>query len=113
MGWAYTFLTVLVGWVFFSFDDLGAGARYLSAMLGGGAGFWDAAALRLILDYGLLLILCAAASTPLPATWFARLGARRPRLHAVLLGALLVLGFALCLTYVVDAGYNPFLYFRF
>ncbi len=113
VGWAYTFLTVLVGWVFFSFDDLGAGARYLSAMLGGGAGFWDAAALRLILDYGLLLILCAAASTPLPATWFARLGARRPRLHAVLLGALLVLGFALCLTYVVDAGYNPFLYFRF
>ena len=28
-------------------------------------------------------------------------------------GLLLAAGFALCLIYVVDAGYNPFLYFRF
>ena len=29
------------------------------------------------------------------------------------LSALVIAGFALCLIYVVDAGYNPFLYFRF
>ena len=61
----------------------------------------------------MLLLLCAVGSTPLCAGALKHLKVAHPRLHTVLTAALLVAGFALCLTYVVDAGYNPFLYFRF
>ena len=113
VGWAYTALVVLVGWVFFALDDLGRGAAYLGAMFGGGAGAVDAYALRALLNYGTVLLLCAAASTPLASGALERLRARRPRAHSALTYALVIAGFALCLIYVVDAGYNPFLYFRF
>jgi len=113
VGWAYTALVVLVGWVFFALDDLGRGAAYLGAMFGGGAGAVDAYALRALLNYGAVLLLCAAASTPLVSGALERLRARRPRAHSALTYALVIAGFALCLIYVVDAGYNPFLYFRF
>ena len=112
-GWLYTALAVLLGWVLFAFEDAGAGLSYLSAMLGGGAGGADAFALRSLLDGAGLLLLCALGSTPLCAGALRQLKAAHPRLHAVLTAALLAAGFALCLTYVVDAGYNPFLYFRF
>ena len=112
-GWLYTALAVLLGWVLFAFEDAGAGLSYLSAMLGGGAGGADASALRSLLDGAGLLLLCALGSTPLCAGALRQLKAAHPRLHAVLTAALLAAGFALCLTYVVDAGYNPFLYFRF
>lgn len=113
VGWAYTALVVLVGWVFFALDDLGRGAAYLGAMFGGGAGAVDAYALRALLNYGAVLLLCAAASTPLASGALERLRARQPRAHSALTYALVIAGFALCLIYVVDAGYNPFLYFRF
>ena len=113
VGWAYTALVVLVGWVFFALDDLGRGAAYLGAMFGGGAGAVDAYALRALLNYGAVLLLCAAASTPLASGALERLRERRPRAHSALTYALVIVGFALCLIYVVDAGYNPFLYFRF
>ena len=112
-GWLYTALAVLLGWVLFAFEDAGAGLSYLSAMLGGGAGGVDAFALRSLLDGAGLLLLCALGSTPLCAGALRQLKTAHPRLHAVLTAALLAAGFALCLTYVVDAGYNPFLYFRF
>ena len=112
-GWLYTALAVLLGWVLFAFEDAGAGLSYLSAMLGGGAGGADAFALRSLLDGAGLLLLCTLGSTPLCAGALRQLKAAHPRLHAVLTAALLAAGFALCLTYVVDAGYNPFLYFRF
>ena len=112
-GWLYTALAVLLGWVLFAFEDAVAGLSYLSAMLGGGAGGADAFALRSLLDGAGLLLLCALGSTPLCAGALRQLKAAHPRLHAVLTAALLAAGFALCLTYVVDAGYNPFLYFRF
>ena len=111
-GWVYMALVVLVGWVFFALEDLGRGAEYLWAMLGG-AGAADAFALRALMNYGALLLLCAAASTPYVKGLLEKLQAHRPRAHAALTYALLLLGFALCLIYVVDAGYNPFLYFRF
>ena len=112
-GWLYTALAVLLGWVLFAFEDVGAGLSYLSAMLGGGAGGADAFALRSLLDGAGLLLLCAIGSTPLCAGTLRRVKTAHPRLHAVLTAALLAAGFALCLIYVVDAGYNPFLYFRF
>ena len=113
LGRVLTGLLVLVGWVFFAHDSLADGAQYLLAMLGGGGSFVSGGTLRLLLDYLPLLLLCALAATPLGKTAFTWLTASRPRLRSALTALLMLLGFALMLTYVVNAGYNPFLYFRF
>ena len=113
LGRVLTGLLVLVGWVFFAHDSLADGAQYLLAMLGGGGSFISGGTLRLLLDYLPLLLLCALAATPLGKTAFTCLTASRPRLRSALTALLMLLGFALMLTYVVNAGYNPFLYFRF
>ena len=113
LGRMLTGLLVLVGWVFFAHDSLADGAQYLLAMLGGGGSFVSGGTLRLLLDYLPLLLLCALAATPLGKTAFTCLTASRPRLRSALTALLMLLGFALMLTYVVNAGYNPFLYFRF
>ena len=113
LGRVLTGLLVLVGWVFFAHDSLADGAQYLLAMLGGGGSFVSGGTLRLLLDYLPLLLLCALAATPLGKTAFTCLTASHPRLRSALTALLLLLGFALMLTYVVNAGYNPFLYFRF
>ena len=113
LGRVLTGLLVLVGWVFFAHDSLADGAQYLLAMLGGGGSFVSGGTLRLLLDYLPLLLLCALAAMPLGKTVFTCLIASRPRLRSALTALLMLLGFALMLTYVVNAGYNPFLYFRF
>ena len=113
LGRVLTGLLVLVGWVFFAHDSLADGAQYLLAMLGGGGSFVSGGTLRLLLDYLPLLLLCALAATPLGKTVFTCLTTSRPRLRSALTALLMLLGFALMLTYVVNAGYNPFLYFRF
>ena len=105
---------MLVGWVFFAHDSLADGAQYLLAMLGGGGSLVSGGTLATsLLDYLPLLLLCALAATPLGKTAFTCLTASRPRLRSALTALLMLLGFALMLTYVVNAGYNPFLYFRF
>ena len=83
------------------------------AVVTGGSSGIGFETLRLLLDYLPLLLLCALAATPLGKTAFTCLTTSRPRLRSALTALLMLLGFALMLTYVVNAGYNPFLYFRF
>ena len=113
VGWLYTALAVIVGWVLFAFEDFSRGYAFLGAMLGGGAGAVDAQGMRALLDYGVLLLVCAIASTPAAANLMGKLRSAKPKLHTALTYALLILGFAVSMVYVINAGYNPFLYFRF
>ena len=113
VGWLYTALAVIVGWVLFAFEDFGRGFAFLGTMVGAGSGLFDAQSLRLLLDYGVLLLICTVASTPLVANLLKKLRDRSPRLHQGLVYAALIGGFAVCMIYVINAGYNPFLYFRF
>ena len=57
-----------------------------------------------------MLIIAALASTPLAARLWSKLP-RTPQKAA--LPVLLLGGLVLCTAYLVDATYNPFLYFRF
>ena len=113
VGWLYTALAVIVGWVLFAFEDFSRGYAFLGAMLGGGAGAVDAHGMRALLDYGVLLLICGIASTPAAANLMSKLRSAKPKLHTALTYALLILGFAVSMVYVINAGYNPFLYFRF
>lgn len=113
----YAMTLVLISWVIFAFDNLSQGMAYLGKMFGvQAAGLWDMHTLFVLKDYGILfvvLILGATAGPKLLAQkGYARLG-RYELLQAFVLNVFLVSLLLLSVAYIVDASYNPFLYFRF
>lgn len=107
----YACLLVIFGWVLFAFEDLHAGLAYLLQMLRvSGLPFSNDRTLFLLLGSLSLLVFSAFGSTPLPAKLADRFCKKgRTILEPLFLGAVLFLSIA----YLVDATYNPFLYFRF
>lgn len=117
-GCIYTWVGVLVGWVFFSIESLKGIWEYLAAMFGqNGAGLWNRQALYFSKEYTLLFLIAIIASLPLAKMSVKRLETSKmgPPMAIYRLGekivpaALLILSIA----YIVEASYNPFLYFRF
>lgn len=105
---AYALFLILFGWVIFAFEDLSQGAAYLGAMFGSGGSLADGNTVWLFMNYGVLLLILILGSTGLPA----RLAGRfrdNAAVKAVFLTAMIVLSVA----FLVNASYNPFLYFRF
>ncbi len=111
-GRIYTLLVVLGGWVLFSMTEPGALSDCLRAMAGqNGAGLWDTGILYELSSSGPLLLIMAVGSTPLPAMLGRRIAAAKGGWLAACLWPLLLFG--LSVAFLVDASYNPFLYFRF
>ena len=105
----YTMFIVLIGWALFAVEDMGRLGAYFNSLFGGGGWFSPVDGYRLR-TYLPTLVILAAGSTPLLNRLWNRLGERGRSVLAPLLtlGALI-----LCTASLVDAGYNPFLYFRF
>ena len=111
LGHIYALFFILVGWAVFAMEDLNALAGYLSAMFGfSGAGAWSTSDGYYLMNYIALLPVLAAASTPVCAAMVRRLPEKA--LGAVV-PVLMLAGLILSAAYLVDATYNPFLYFRF
>lgn len=113
---SYVLLAVVLGWVLFVFEDMGAGLAYLKIMLGlSGNSLWDTNLLYFITSNGLLLAALVLGSTPLPNLAWERFAAwvQRKKVGFILIpiGYLIIL--LASTAYLVDASYNPFLYFRF
>ena len=109
-GHLYTMLVVIIAWVFFAFTDISMAVKYLAMMFGGAASFINREALFFLRSNIVMMCACAIACTPVAKTKlniFKRKGFEAAVPLAVLL-ALLV-----CTAFIVDASYNPFLYFRF
>ena len=112
---AMTFLLVLIGWVFFYYEDLSVGLRHLSTMFGlSGASLIDPYALYYFKHNLVYLIAAALASLPwkqllqkLPCA--STLCAAGNWLKPLAATALFLLSMAM----VITQSYNPFLYFRF
>ncbi|MED9904452.1 MAG: MBOAT family O-acyltransferase [Lachnospiraceae bacterium] len=124
-GWLYAMMVVLISWCFFSLEQTDKIVLFLKAMFGfGEAGLYSNRTLYLFSNYGILFLLLAAGAVPLlkrlvewlqkkcsngqqkklkPARIFYML------FENVFLIAVLILSIA----NIVDASYNPFLYFRF
>ena len=107
----YALFFVLVSWAIFAVEDFSHMGAYLGAMFGmAQGGLADAAFGYYLRSYGLTLLAGCAASLPLGAGLWRRLR-EQPRL--VLLPILVLAGLLFSTAYLVDATYNPFLYFRF
>lgn len=117
-GHIYTLLIVIIGWVFFEIDSFQHGIQYLSAMFGlNGAGLYDGEALFMGLENLVLFIIAVVACTPMVRRAAMRMsqsvtgyGLAVYRVLEKVLPALLIM---LSMAYIVDATFNPFLYFRF
>ncbi len=112
----YTMLLVMISWAIFAFDSLGQGVRYIGTLFGAGGRLWDGQGIYLLYSSAVLLVLLILGSTALPRKTAALVGGRLKAHPAVLTAVelgLILLGFVLCIAFLVDASYNPFLYFRF
>ncbi len=109
VGHLYALLIAVLGWVIFAVEDLPTMGVYLRALLGAG-GAVSPNALYYLRLYGPLLLVLAAAATPLPALLYRRCAQKKTPVWVPVLCLIFLL---LSTAYVVDASYNPFLYFRF
>lgn len=110
----YTMVLVMFGWVLFSAPTLGRAASYLGTMFGiGGSGIVDGTAFYYLKSTFILGIVAILSSTPLIHLRMEHMMCARMRHRQVLFVAAYVAVFVICTAYLVNATYNPFLYFRF
>lgn len=113
--WAYTFLLVVFGWILFDTDTISGAGQYFLALFGGGGALADANAKYLFWSYLPVFLCCIVASTKL-GSWISgryAAGKRGSLLYYSVLPVVQMGVFLLCIAYLVNATYNPFLYFRF
>lgn len=109
----YTMVLVMIGWVFFFSPGIGSAFVYIGKMFGIGAdGFVNATAVYYLYNYILLFLVLILCSVPYTYKKFSRFMLRKKsRCPAAI--ATYILMFILSTAYLVNATYNPFLYFRF
>ena len=114
VGHVYALIVVLLGWVLFACEDIGAAGRMYSAMFGIGAPLADDQALFYLSGSLVMLAICAVAATRLPKCLAEKLGSKLPEgvFQYLRYGVILVVLFA-SMAFLVADSYNPFLYFRF
>ena len=107
----YTLFLVLVSWAIFAVEDFGHLGPYLAAMFGSAQGglYSDSVGYYFTSFLPMLIIGCVA-STPLAAKLWAKLPVKAVK---IVLPVVLLAGLLFSTAYLVDATYNPFLYFRF
>ena len=113
----YCMFFVVIGWYIFSFGDIASGTGYLAAMAGAaGNGIAGGESIYLLLNYAVLMLVLCIGSSNLPAKIGNKLmlAVSGHDTAAVILRCLFIMAvFLLSTAYLVDASYNPFLYFRF
>ena len=111
---AYCFILVLFGWVLFFSPTLKDAFVYIGNMFGiGGSGFIDSTGLYYLAQNLILLIICALCSTPWLWKKFRRFTLQKGKYPSVAAAVIYTAIFIFSIAYLVNATYNPFLYFRF
>lgn len=121
----YTLVIVVFGWVLFAHDSIGQGVIYAGHMLGiGGVPFINKEFVYMLYTNLPWLVVLTIGCTELPRKLVLRLqerletgkdgnASRGGRLVSLYQNVFYVAMFLVALAYLVDATYNPFLYFRF
>lgn len=107
----YTLIAVVIGWVIFEItspiDELG----FIGAMFGFGGSLFDGFTLNVLHNYSVILIVAAITATGLPLKLWKKFVSNKKLDGVCITGE--IAGMAACIAYLVDASYNPFLYFNF
>ena len=109
----FTFLAVLIGWVFFFAPDLGFAVTWLGRMFGIGASFIDSAAKYYLSGGWLILLIAFVGAYPLPSRLAGRIYRSRSNLPVLLSVLWFALLLVLCIAGMTSSTYSSFLYFQF
>lgn len=113
----YTLFFVILGWVFFSIIDMNGILLYFKSMFGmNGIALFNSESLYFLYSNGILIVLMIIGSNSLPkrfASYIMKHVTNYPILKAFLSCTFFSILILLCISYLVDATYNPFLYLRF
>ncbi len=131
VGWLYTMLVVVLGWVLFKLEELPLALSYIGAMFGLDGESFVGFSPRFYLDNRMIFILTVAILAAIPwaqilpgraGSFIASLSALyvregdfvEPDSKAVIIKrALLICLLMISFMFVVNSTYNPFIYFRF
>ena len=105
-----TMVIVTILWVVFAITDFSKMSTYLGSMFGATGVFANGLTAYYLRDNIVLLIACVIASTPAAKTKYNILNSEKGRNWVPVL---VVIAMIICTAFIVDASYNPFLYFRF
>jgi alginate O-acetyltransferase complex protein AlgI len=111
----YSFVLVVIGWVLFDTDSLTQAGQLLKAMFGFNHTFVDSYAKYQLVSYLAMFILCIVCGTNIreKVTNLLTSKSGSAKVYYYSLPVLQVAVMVVCTAYLVDATYNPFLYFRF
>jgi alginate O-acetyltransferase complex protein AlgI len=109
--WLYAFVAVVIGWVMFSYLDIGKAFGMIGAMFGFAPGA-DKLGVYSLLTYAPILIVAALCSTPLVGNLTEKLR-KSGTAGKIVWSAGFICLFAVSMTFLVSNAYSPFLYFRF
>ncbi len=116
----YTLFVVIIGWVFFYFEDVSSILQMLKTMFGvASMASYSPADITTLTNNVFLLVVCVIASTPVMKNIVNKFVTKLDKSpNGVIVKGVLTLAFqaavfAVCLSCIVGSTYNPFLYFRF
>ncbi len=109
----YTFVLVVFGWVLFDIDTLPNAWSFFKAMFGANGTLYDNTANYLLISNIVIFIICIFASTTLYTDTINKIKEKKAGIINYLAPAAQLIMLLVCTAYLVDATYNPFLYFRF
>lgn len=110
----YAMFFILLGWVIFAFDNVSRGKAYFAAMFGGlNNSFINTDTLYLLYNNGILLIILILASSGVITKLVKKKMEKVTIPTTIISNIFYLLILFLSVAYLVDASYNPFLYFRF
>lgn len=112
----YTMFVVMIGWFIFSYNEISGKMGYFRALFGGGGGFASKGSIYILYSNAVLLICLILCSSELPKKLGEKVMTKVSKSNAMtilLRSAFYLVIFILSVAYLVEASYNPFLYFRF
>lgn len=113
----YCMFFVMIGWNLFACENLEQGMEFMKSLFGVyGQSLLNGETMYLLYNNVCLLFLCSLGCTKLPqraGKWIWTKLAGKEGLWTVLQNVFYICIFLLSIAWLVDASYNPFLYFRF
>ena len=107
----YTILITICGWVLFDLTSIGHIFGYYKSIFGfADGGLINSGDIFYLRSYAVVIIISVIACTPLGKSLYEHIGVKAQQIVTPIL---IVIVLVLSTAYLVDATYNPFLYFRF
>lgn len=105
-----TLIVVMIGWVFFSSENMAQATEFIGALMGFGGSFIDSQAMYLLKENFFSIFAMGLSAVGV----FELISTREEtRIYKTLKSLAYIAIFVLCIAYLVSETYNPFLYFRF